>query len=200
MLVVGLTGGIGCGKSLVSNLFEQQFGTPIIDADIIAREISETSHVIQLIQNSFGKEFFDKDQALIRSRLREVIFSNSKLRKKLEDIIHPLVYDEIERRLESNSGEYCIVVIPLLLEKKKTHFIDRILLVDCTVEQQILRVTQRDQCDESHVRAIISTQLSREKRLDLADDVIDNSGNIKSVSKNISILHEKYIELNRSKL
>ena len=85
-----------------------------------------------------------------------------------------------------------------MLEKKKTDFIDRILVVDCTVEEQIQRVILRDQCDKSHVKAIISTQIPREKRLDLADDVIENSGSIKSVHKNIAILHEKYIALNRS--
>lgn len=198
MLVVGLTGGIGCGKSLVSDLFHQKFDIPIIDADIIAREVSETPHVNHLLYKSFGKDYFDKDHVLLRDKLREAVFTDSKLREKLEEILHPLVYDEIKRKLELVKSDYCIVVIPLLLEKKKTDFIDRILVVDCAVEEQIQRVILRDQCDESHVKAIISTQIPREKRLDLADDVIENSGNIESVYKNIVILHEKYIALNRS--
>ena len=198
MLVVGLTGGIGCGKSLVSDLFHQKFDTPIIDADVIARDVSKTPYVNQLLYKSFGKNYFDKNQVLLRNKLREAVFTDSILREKLEEIIHPLVYDEIKRRLELIKGDYCIVVIPLLFETKKTDFIDRILVVDCTAEEQIQRVILRDQCDESHVKAIISTQIPREKRLDLADDVIENSGSIESVHKIIAILHEKYTALNRS--
>lgn len=198
MLVVGLTGGIGCGKSLVSDLFHQKFDIPIIDADVIARDVSKTPYVNQLLYKSFGKNYFDKNQVLLRNKLREAVFTDSILREKLEEIIHPLVYDEIKRRLELIKGDYCIVVIPLLFETKKTDFIDRILVVDCTVEEQIKRVILRDQCDESHVKAIISTQIPREKRLDLADDVIENSGSIESVHKIIAILHEKYTALNRS--
>lgn len=198
MLVVGLTGGIGCGKSLVSDLFHQKFDIPIIDADVIARDVSKTPYVNQLLYKSFGKNYFDKNQVLLRNKLREAVFTDSILREKLEEIIHPLVYDEIKRRLELIKGDYCIVVIPLLFETKKTDFIDRILVVDCTAEEQIQRVILRDQCDESHVKAIISTQIPREKRLDLADDVIENSGSIESVHKIIAILHEKYTALNRS--
>ena len=198
MLVVGLTGGIGCGKSLVSDLFHQKFDIPIIDADVIARDVSKTPYVNQLLYKSFGKNYFDKNQVLLRNKLREAVFTDSILREKLEEIIHPLVYDEIKRRLGLIKGDYCIVVIPLLFETKKTDFIDRILVVDCTAEEQIQRVILRDQCDESHVKAIISTQIPREKRLDLADDVIENSGSIESVHKIIAILHEKYTALNRS--
>ena len=99
MLVVGLTGGIGCGKSLVSDLFIQKFNIPVIDADIIAREVSETPHVKQLLQKSFGEDYFDKDHVLLRDKLREAVFTDSKLREKLEEIIHPIVYDEIKRKL-----------------------------------------------------------------------------------------------------
>ncbi len=200
MLAVGLSGGIGCGKSLVSDIFNKKFKAPVIDADFIAKEISEQPHISLLLKKALGNDFFNEDKILIRDKLRKAVFDNSKLREKLESILHPLVYDEIEHSLELTEGEYCVVVIPLLLEKKRTHFIDRILMVDCTEEEQIKRVTLRDQCSVSHVEAIVSTQISREKRLNLADDVIVNSGTMESIHEKIAILHEKYIKLNRSLL
>ena len=195
MLVVGLTGGIGCGKSIVSDLFHQDFNIPIIDADIIVRELTKQDYVRDLIYENIGSEYFDENRVLQRDKLRQAVFSNSTIRNKLESILHPIVYKEIERELETIEADYCIVVVPLLLETKRSNFVNRILVVDCTIEEQIQRTMQRDQCDEAHVRSIIETQIPREERLKLADDVIENHGSIESLNEKIAILHKKYITL-----
>jgi len=197
MLVVGLTGGIGCGKSLVSNLFNELFAIPIIDADVIARELTQTSPVINLISQQLGTEYVDKNKQLLRNKLRQAIFSDSGIRVKLENILHPLVYDQIRIKLGELVASYCIVVIPLLLETKRTDFIDRILVVDCATDVQISRVMQRDQCSESHARNIIATQIDRENRLLLADDIIENDIIIAIVKENVALLHKKYNELSK---
>lgn len=197
MLKVGLTGGIGCGKSLVSDLFHDQFDTPIIDADVIARQLTQTSDVLDAISQQIGTEYFDTNNQLQRDKLRQAIFSNHGIRDKLESILHPLVYDEIGEKLGKLDADYCIVSIPLLLETKRTDFLDRILVVDCTVEEQITRVIARDHCSRSHVENIIATQIDRDSRLALADDIIENSGDIKAVHNKVSLLHKRYIELSR---
>ncbi len=198
MLVVGLTGGIGSGKSVVSNIFHQDFNIPIIDADIIVRGLSQTSHVIDAIYKNLGADFFDKNRVLQRGKLRRAVFSDSKTRYKLEKILHPLVYKEISLKIKSLDADYCIIVVPLLLETKHTDLINRILVVDCTVEEQIQRVMLRDQCNEAHVKAIISTQIDRSERIKLADDVIENHGNIESLKEKIAILHEKYNAISKT--
>lgn len=198
MLVVGLTGGIGCGKSLVSDLFHDLFAVPIIDADILARELTQTRPVIDIISEQLGKEYLDSDNNLLREKLRQAIFSDSIIRKKLEKILHPLVYDEIRSKLSQLETSYCIVAIPLLLETKRTEFLDRILVVDCTIKQQISRAVQRDQCSESHVKKIIASQIDRDSRLSLADDIIKNDSSAAAVKEQVLLLHKKYIELSKS--
>ena len=197
MLVVGLTGGIGCGKSLVSDLFHKLFNIPIIDADVIARELTQTSPVVDIISQQLGKEYIDNNNNLLREKLRQAIFSDSSIREKLEKILHPLVYDEIRNKISQLDTSYCIVAIPLLLETKRTEFLDRILVVDCTIEQQISRVMQRDQCSESHVKKIIATQIDRDSRLSLADDIIKNDSSTAAVKEQVLLLHKKYIELSK---
>jgi len=192
MLVIGLTGGIGCGKSTVSDMFHRDFNTPIIDADAIARDLSQTPKIKDLIYKELGANYFDDNQELQRDKLRLAIFSDPNIRYKLEKILHPVVYEKIGQKLNSIDAEYCIVVIPLLLETKRTELVDRILVVDCKIETQIQRVTQRDQCSRTHVNTIISTQIGRSERLKLADDVIENCGDIESLNKKITLLHAKY--------
>ena len=198
MLVVGLTGGIGCGKSLVSGLFHELYAIPVIDADIIAKELTQTSPVINIIAQKLGTEYIDKDSNLLRDKLRKAIFSDPEIRDKLEQILHPLVYDEIIKRLDGFDSKYCLVVIPLLLETQRTSFLDRILVVDCTVEEQISRVTQRDQCSDTHVKTIIAAQIDRDSRLSLADDIIENNSSIESLKEKVTSLHYKYIELSNT--
>jgi len=197
MLVVGLTGGIGCGKSLVSDLFHKLFNIPIIDADVVARELTQSSPVVDIISQQLGKEYIDNNNNLLREKLRQAIFSDSSIREKLENILHPLVYDEIRNKISQLNTSYCIVAIPLLLETKRTEFLDRILVVDCTVEQQISRVMQRDQCSESHGKKIIAAQIDRDSRLSLADDIIKNDSSTAAVKEQVLLLHKKYIELSK---
>jgi len=199
MLVVGLTGGIGCGKSLVSDLFHEHFNIPIIDADIIARELTQTNPVIELISQKLGTDYIDDNRLLLREKLRQAIFSDSSIRAKLESILHPLVYDDIREKLNELHASYCIVVIPLLLETKRTDFLDRILVVDCTIEEQVSRVVHRDQCNESHVKKIINAQIDRDSRLSLADDIITNSGSTSLTKEKVALLHKKYTELSKSR-
>lgn len=197
MLVVGLTGGIGCGKSLVSDLFHKLFNIPIIDADVVARELTQSSPVVDIISQQLGKEYIDNNNNLLREKLRQAIFSDSSIREKLENILHPLVYDEIRNKISQLDTSYCIVAIPLLLETKRTEFLDRILVVDCTIEQQISRVMQRDQCSESHVKKIIAAQIDRDSRLSLADDIIKNDSSTAAAKEQVLLLHKKYIELSK---
>ena len=201
MLVIGLTGGIGSGKSAVAKIFAEDFNTPIIDADNIAKQLAETPQVLEQIRAQLGAEFFQQDR-LLRSKLRQAIFSDKELRNKLEAIIHPLVYKEIQQQLtiiEKNTTiAYCIVVIPLLLETQRTEFIDRILVADCTIEQQIQRTTQRDHCDDEQVKAIIDAQIDRQKRLQLADDIIENHGTIESLKNKVAMLDKQYNLINKN--
>ena len=197
MLIVGLTGGIGCGKSLVSDLFHNQFDIPIIDADNIAKQLSQTHHVLDSISKLIGAEYIDANNHLLRDKLRQAIFSDPSIRDKLESILHPLVYDEIGKKLGQLDENYCIVSIPLLLETQRTDFLDRILVVDCSVEEQITRVMTRDQCSRIHVENIIATQIDRDSRLSLADDIIENSGDINSVQNKVALLNKKYTELSK---
>ena len=192
MLVVGLTGGIGCGKTAVSDIFEKDFNIPVIDADAIARNLTDTSEVSKQLYKKLGAKYFDGHSNLLRRKLREAVFSDSEIRDTLEAILHPLVFKEIRRRLSHLDDGYCIVVIPLLLETRRTDIIDRILVVDSTIEQQIQRVTQRDKCSELHVRAVISAQIKRNERLKLANDIIENRKSLKCLQKKVAILHTFY--------
>lgn len=195
MLVVGLTGGIGCGKSAVAGIFEQDFNVPVIDADVIARQLTETEEVLEQLHETFGDDYFDSRRTLLRDRLRQAVFADANLRRTLEGLLHPLVYREIRRQLLQLDAVYCILVIPLLLETEGTGLTDRILVIDCTVEQQAERVMSRDHCSRAHVDAIISAQLDRDTRLKQADDVLDNCSSLKSLRKKVAILHDKYSTL-----
>ena len=197
MLIIGLTGGIGCGKSLVSDFFHDQFDIPIIDADVIAKQLTQTPHVVDIISQKIGTEYIDANNQLLRDKLRQAIFVDPSIRVTLENILHPLVYDEIRKKIDTLDSNYCIVSIPLLLETKRTDFLDRILVVDCSIEEQIMRVMKRDQCSKTHVESIIATQIDRDSRLSFADDIIDNGGDIRSTQNKIESLHNKYTELSK---
>ncbi len=198
MLVVGLTGGIGCGKSAVADIFEQDFQVPVIDADVIARQLTETEEVLERLHETFGDTYFDSRRTLLRDRLRQAVFADAKLRRTLEDLLHPLVYREIRRQLLRLDAVYCILVVPLLLETEGNDLVDRILVVDCTVEQQVERVMARDHCSREHVDAIISAQLDRETRLKQADDILENSSSLKSLREKVAILHDRFSTLGYS--
>jgi dephospho-CoA kinase len=195
MHVIGLTGGIGSGKSTVADLFAQ-YGTPIIDADQIARELVEPGQpALQRIVQTFGEEILNGNGALDRKKLRDVVFSDSKQRKQLEAILHPLIRENMLDRLDSLNAPYAILVIPLLVDTGNWEMMDRILVVDTEEELQIERVTQRDHVSQEHTETIIDNQVSRQERLAAADDVIENISSIEDLQIQVKRLHEFYLSL-----
>lgn len=195
MLKIGLTGGIGCGKSTVCGHF-QELGVKIIDADIIGRQLVQPGQpALTMLADCFGIAILNEDGSLNRPKLRELAFSDSKKRQQLENIMHPLIYARISSEIDDTPGCYCIVAVPLLLETHQTRIVDRVLVVDCSVENQIERVTHRDQLPHAQVLSIIASQIPREQRLALADDVIDNSATTTQLAEQIKRLHNSYIFL-----
>ncbi|WP_428607917.1 dephospho-CoA kinase [Sedimenticola sp.] len=195
MFVVGLTGGIGCGKSAVTGCFAA-LGVPIIDADVVAREVVEPGQpALQEIAGQFGTEALDASGALNRSWLREHIFTHPDAKTRLEAILHPRIRHAMRQKLTKVAAPYAIFSIPLLFETGQDSGVDRVLVVDCPVELQISRVTQRDQATLAQTQSIIDSQIDRASRLAMADDIIDNSGSLHDLPPIIEKLHEKYLKL-----
>lgn len=192
MLKIGLTGGIGSGKSTVCHLF-QELGVSIIDADIVARQLVEPGlpALIQLVEH-FGRQILNADGSLNRAKLRDLVFVDPDKKRQLEGILHPLVYSRIAAEIAQLQGNYCIVAVPLLLETGQAHSVDRVLVVDCSVEAQLARVISRDKLGKDQVLAIIASQIPREQRLTLADDVIDNSATPLQLAEQVKRLHNSY--------
>lgn len=199
MLVIGLTGGIGSGKSTVAKLFAA-YGIPIIDADMIAREVTQSnSPTIMDIVNHFEERLLLNDGSLDRAKLRKIIFEKPDQRRWLEDLLHPLIRDRIEKQIKEISAPYCIVVIPLLFEVEPYHFIQRTLVVDSPENLQIKRVATRDNTPRSQVEAILRTQLPRSLRLSQANDVITNDGTLAHLEAQVERLHGIYLRRGQNK-
>jgi dephospho-CoA kinase len=193
---VGLTGGIGSGKSAAAALFAGH-GVEVIDSDEISRELSGPGGAaIGKIRAAFGAAMIRPDGALDRERMRTLVFGDRAAKKKLEAILHPLIRGESARRAERAAGPYAILVIPLLVEGgvDRSHT-RRVLVVDCTEAQQIERVRRRSDLAEMEVRAILAAQATRAQRLAQADDVIDNTGPPEALAPQVARLHEKYLTL-----
>ena len=196
MLKIGLTGGIGSGKSTVAKLFNTHYNIPVIDADIIARQLVEPGQpALLLIQQTFGKAIINKGGTLNRNKLRDTIFSDANKKQQLEAILHPLIYEKMQSQFDKQTSPYSILCIPLLMETGMTNFVDRILVIDCSVNTQIKRVTQRDQLSTDRILSIINSQVSRKYRLSLADDIIDNSNSDTQLAEQVKKLHNLYINL-----
>lgn len=196
-LRVGLTGGIGSGKSTVARLFADK-DVPVIDADIITRKLVEPGEAaLNEISETLGKEFIAEDGRLDRARLREAIFENEATRKQLEEILHPRVAEVIAREVASVESSYCIIVIPLLFEAGQEFLVDRVLVVDTPEALQISRVVARDHTAADKVRQIIAKQLDRKSRLARADDVIVNDGDKTALEDQTKRLHEHYLQMAR---
>ena len=196
-LRIALTGGIASGKSTVAARFSE-LAIPVIDADLAARAVVRpTEPALAEIRSEFGPGALDARGQLDRAALRTLAFGDPKQLKKLEQILHPRIREWMLRRSEQAGGPYQIWEIPLLVESGWHDAADRVLVVDCPVEVQIARVMHRDRCTESEARRILERQASREQRLAVADDVIDNTGDIASLDAAVMKLHYRYLELAR---
>lgn len=192
MLVIGLTGGIGSGKSTVASLFEKH-GTTIIDTDQLSRDLTQPNQpALQKMVDHFGADILQADGSLNRTLLRKIIFNNETERRWLENLLHPLIRNEMERLIKSAKTPYCIVVIPLLLETKPNPLIDRVLVVDALEEHQLQRAHARDKTTRDEISAIIRSQISRDQRLKAANEIIENHGSLKDLEQQVVKLHEFY--------
>jgi dephospho-CoA kinase len=193
-LVVGLTGGIGSGKSTVAQLFAN-YDVPIVDTDLIARELTAPgSDALQSIAEKFPN-VITSDGQLDRKLLRQLIFTDSEKRTWLEELLHPLIRTEMQRQIELLQSPYCIAVIPLLFENPPNPIINRILVVDTEPKLQLDRVATRDLHSIMEVEAIIATQVSRQVRLDGADDIIFNTQGPAFLMPQVEKLHNSYLAL-----
>ena len=194
MYKIGLTGGIGCGKSTVSDLFKQH-NIPVVDADIIAHAlVMPGQKALSQISADFGPGMINPDGSLNRSLLRDCVFQNPDKKRQLESILHPLVYSEIDLQLSQLTSSYVIISIPLLIEARMQSLVDHILVIDCPMEMQINRVKLRDKLSDSQITAIINSQVSRTERLAHADSIIENTQDMTYLSQQVSSLHDQYLK------
>lgn len=194
MLIIGLTGGIGSGKTTAANYFAE-LGVPIIDADVIARDITADKAISKKIISHFGDAVVDQHQQLDRRRLREIVFADLREREWLEQLLHPLIAQAIQQHIKVLKAAYCILVIPLLLEKDRRIKVDRVLVIDTTEVLQAERTQQRDRISFEQFQVISQTQLNRPDRLSQADDVIINNGALEMLKQQIATLHQRYLTL-----
>lgn len=191
--VVGLTGGIGSGKSAVSKRFAE-LGIDIIDADEIARDVVAPGSIGLLeIEKHFGPSMLLEDGSLNRPALRERVFYNEEEKAWLNALLHPLIRERMHQLIEQSQSDYCILAVPLLVENKLTVMCDRVLVVDCPEALQIARATLRDGSTTQTIKNIMAAQASRDDRLSAADDVIDNSGTLESLLPQVHALHAQYL-------
>jgi dephospho-CoA kinase len=198
-LVVGLTGGIGSGKSAAAEEFGR-LGATVVDTDAIAHELTQAGGgAMPEVRRQFGDDFVDEHGAMDRARMRALAFRDPAARRRLEALLHPLIRAESERRIATAGGAYVIHVVPLLVESRDyRRRVSRVLVVDCPEDLQIARVRQRSSLADDEIQRIIRSQASREERLAAADDVIDNSGTLDALHKQVRALHARYLELARS--
>ena len=192
-MIVGLTGGIGSGKTTVAGIFAA-LGASIVDTDAIAHELTGLrGTAMAAIRKGFGDKFVTTDGSLDRKKMRDLVFSDDVARRKLESILHPLIRDEVDRPIRLSAGPYVLVVVPLLLETGSYRdLIRRILVVDCSERKQVARAVARGGLDEDTVGAIMAVQVSRHERLRKADDVIVNDGDMQDLQRQVEILHGKW--------
>ncbi|CRK85451.1 Dephospho-CoA kinase [Candidatus Providencia siddallii] len=193
--VVALTGGIGSGKTTISNEFIK-LGVPIIDADIISRKVVEPNTIaFKSIVNHFSNQVVRQDGYLDRTKLREIVFSNVKEKKWINKLIHCLIQKETEKQIKLINYPYVLWVTPLLIENDIYHLANRVLVVDVTKKEQISRTIKRDNINIKQVNNILKAQINRKKRLDYADDVIINHDNNMNLFNDIINLHNQYLKL-----
>ena len=195
---VGLTGGIGCGKSSAARMFAER-GVQVVDTDAISHHLTAPGGpALAAIQQRFGKDVFSSDGALDREQLRKRVFSDARDKRDLEALLHPLIRAEALQQLASCTTRYAVLIVPLLLETGELRkHVQRVLVVDCDEKQQIARAMSRSRLSEVEVRAIMATQLSRAARLKLADDVLSNDASLEHLQQQVEALHRKYLRLSQ---
>ncbi|GJL74091.1 dephospho-CoA kinase [Nitrosomonas sp.] len=196
VLTVGLTGGIGCGKSSAAEIFTE-LGIGVVDTDQIAHELTQLNGTaIASIRNLFGDAFITREGALDRKKMRQLIFTDNSQRAQLEALLHPLILEETVRRVQQSQSPYVVVAIPLLFETSGyDHLIQRILVIDCDEQLQITRTMARSRLSAEEVKAIMAAQINRQHRLKNADDIVVNNQDIGYLKEQILQLHQNYLIL-----
>ena len=192
-MIIGLTGGIGSGKTAVSETFEK-LGITVVDADLASRVVVEKGKpCLEEIAKHFGDDILNENDELNRAKLREIIFNSDSEKSWLESLLHPAIAEQIKDELNASKSPYTILVSPLLLETNQRDFCDKVLVVDVPIELQMERTTKRDGVSEDQVKSIIKSQINRDERLQLADEIIINEGSIEDLEMIVRELHEKLI-------
>lgn len=195
MFVVGLTGGIGSGKTAASDYLAGK-GITVVDADLVSRLVVQPGQpALQAIAARFGNQVIQADGSLDRRTLREIVFADPSARKDLEAITHPAIGTEIFRQLQASVSPYTLLVSPLLLESGQHRMAQRILLIDVPEELQLSRTASRDQVAQTQVKAIIAAQMSRADRRQRADDIVVNDADLASLHRQLDALHETYLKM-----
>ena len=196
--IIGLTGGIGSGKTTVSNMFAE-LGVDIIDADVVAREVVEPNSIaLTAIENHFGAEYINAQKQLDRAKLRTRIFSNPEDKKWLNNLLHPLIRQSMVAQLSNAQSDYCILVAPLLLENGLNKLVGRVLVVDIDEESQISRTVARDPSSQEEIKRIIASQMSRNDRINSADDIINNQNkDLEKIRQQVQQLNQQYLKHSR---
>jgi dephospho-CoA kinase len=197
--LVGLTGGIGSGKSAAAEMF-REFGAAVIDTDAIAHELTSAGGgAMAALRATFGREIVAADGALDRAAMRTRVFGDAQARQRLEAILHPMIREEVDARITRSNAPYVVLVVPLLVE---TGFgrrrLARVAVVDCSEETQVARTMARSALPAGQVRAIMAAQANRAQRLDIADDIIPNEGDLAALRQEVERLHRRYLEAGRA--
>ena len=195
MLIIGLTGGIGSGKSVASDKFKS-LGITIVDADVASRTVVEPGKpALKEIEDHFGSGIITAEGKLDRNNLREIIATDPEERKWLESVTHPKIGEQITKEISESTSVYTLFVAPLLLETNSQEMCSRVVVVDVPKDVQIQRTAKRDKVSPNQVEQMVAAQMEREKRLEKADDVLLNSGTIEDLEKQVEELHKKYIKM-----
>lgn len=193
--VVGISGGIGSGKTTVTDLFAK-YAVDVIDADVIAREVVEPgTPALKAIVDKFGQAVLDKSGHLDRAKLRTLVFDDTEIKNWLNQLLHPAIRQRMLLLIQQAKSTYCILSVPLLVENKLNELVDRVVIVDVDEQTQLQRTVLRDKSNEQQIRAIMSAQATRQQRLAVADDVIDNNGKAADLAKQVAQLHKHYLQL-----
>ena len=194
-MIIGLTGGIGSGKSAAGIEFEK-LGITVIDADEIAQKASlKNSKAYKEIVEYFGASILDNSQNIDRRKLRNIVFNDDEQKKKLEQILHPAIREDISFAISNSKSPYTIIMVPLIYETNSKDNYNRILVIDCDEDIQISRAVSRDGASEEDIKKIINSQATKQERLSIADDVINNNSSIEKLSVKVLHLHKNYLEL-----